>query len=353
MQYLPYLHEAGLKIEIFPILPREAISGYSGRFNFLKSRLKSYYKVGKRLFRERGNNTLIHIHSELFPYIPFFMEFGYLSLIGKKKYIIELDDAWFHRYDNNKSAIIRLLLGNKIRSLMHNSTLVIAGNKYIADYALDSGATHVEIIPTVVDVEKYRLFKINVHSKNTSEFLSEYISMSREPIPMVGWIGSPATTKFLQSISGAIKYLYDNKIARFVAFGADAKMVSDLPIIAVPWRNEFELEVLSQFDIGIMPLNDTLFEKGKCGYKLIQYMACSLPVVASPIGVNESIILHGETGFLASSEIEWIEYLTTLCKDAELRKKLGQSGFMRADRLYSLKVTAPRFVSLLETFSQI
>ena len=156
LQYLPFLEKAGIEIEVFPILGVHGISGRSTWFKFLISRIKSFYHVGKRLYKEKRKNSIIHLHSELFPFVPFCLEFCYLSFLGKTKYIIEFDDAWFHRYDSNKSFIIRAILGKKIDKLMKHSILVIAGNQCIADRAKLAGAHFIEIIPTVVDLTMYK-----------------------------------------------------------------------------------------------------------------------------------------------------------------------------------------------------
>ena len=347
--------EAGIDVEIFPIINSDGISGQYKILIFLKSRLKSYYRVLKRLFKEKGKKSLIHIHSELFPFIPFWIEYGYLFFLGKRKYLIELDDAWFHRYDDHNSTIIRLFLGKKIDLLMRHSLLVIAGNQYIANRAELVGAKCIEIVPTVVDVENYKHYllssKDKQHISSNAEMPELRETLNYKNKPIIGWIGSPATTKFLLAIANIIKLLNDKGVANFVAIGADPLQVKGLPIKVIPWNEQIELETLYQFDIGIMPLTDSLFERGKCGYKLIQYMACGLPVVASPVGVNSTIVVHNETGYLASTEDEWIKYLSLLCSDFVLRNRLGQEGLIRADNLYSLRVTSPKLISLLRNAS--
>ncbi len=353
VQYLPYLKEVGICVEVFPILRSSGISGRSGIFLFIGSRLKSYYRVGKKLFKERGTESIIHIHSELFPFVPFWLEYGYLSLLGKRKFIIELDDAWFHRYDAHKSQIIKLLLGAKINLLMKHSTLLIAGNKYIADRGRLAGAKYIEIIPTVVDVERYKNYKVTNNDKNFSKdkLLVSYNSELEEVTkrkPVIGWIGSPATTKFLLTISDVIISLTNNDVASFVAFGADPYQIRMLPVRVVSWSEQIELETLHKFDIGIMPLIDSPFERGKCGYKIIQYMAIGLPVVASPVGVNESIVVHNVTGYLAKTNDDWHKYLSVLCNDSGLREEMGQEGLLRVDKLYSLRVTSSQFVSAMK-----
>ena len=112
---------------------------------------------------------------------------------------------------------------------------------------------------------------------------------------------------------------------RFTAIGIDAQQLG-LPIASVPWSEDTEVASLQTLDVGIMPLLDGPFERGKCGYKLIQYMACGLPVVASPVGVNRQIVEHGVNGFLAETPAQWAEALQTLLADPALRERMGQAG---------------------------
>jgi glycosyltransferase involved in cell wall biosynthesis len=353
LQYIPALTDVGFKVEIFPILVDASIFGRSGLLSSVGSRIKSFGHIALRLLRDRRHEIAIHIHFELFPWLPYFLERCILLLAGKKKYTIELDDAWFHSYDENKSPIIRFIFGKKIDKLMRHSTLVIAGNEYIAGRARRAGAPRVEVVPTVVNVDRYQ-FKDGFPSQSVGfgPALAEYsekTTAADSNTQVIGWIGSPSTTKFLVSIGDVLKTLSNDGIAEFVAIGADLSELGDLPVRVIPWNESTETLALHRINIGIMPLSDSLFSRGKCGYKLVQYMACGLPVVASPIGVNTSIVVHGETGFLASTQGEWYKYLSLLCNDASLRRRLGQAGFERAEEHYSLRVTAPRVASIMKS----
>jgi glycosyltransferase involved in cell wall biosynthesis len=115
----------------------------------------------------------------------------------------------------------------------------------------------------------------------------------------------------------------------------------------VPWSEDTEVDCISRFDIGIMPVPDEPFEQGKCGYKLIQYMACGKPVVASPVGANRDIVHHGVNGFVATSEAEWMDSLMTLCRDPATRDRMGKAGRARVEAQYALDVAAPRLHAIL------
>jgi glycosyltransferase involved in cell wall biosynthesis len=355
IQYLPALKSAGLDVEVFAVLDDQAIAGRSNGLSLVLSRLRSFGRVARRLLRERNRDSHIHIYIELLPWLPFFVERMLLLIAGRRRYSIELDDAWFHRYDDHRSVFVRFVLGSKIDRLMRQSRLVIAGNDYIAQRARVAGARSVEVIPTVVDIERYRPESADFRSGGEigSMPAGSQMPTSGAPqgkLPVIGWIGSPATTSLLLHIGEVIQRMHHAGLASFVAIGADASKLATLPVRCIPWSEDSEVTALHRLDVGIMPLTDTLFERGKSGYKIIQYMACGLPVVASPVGVNRFIVVHGQTGFLASTDDEWFEYLSKLCADRSLRLRLGKSGLARADSCYSLRVVAPKVVS---TFGEL
>ena len=133
---------------------------------------------------------------------------------------------------------------------------------------------------------------------------------------------------------------------RFTAIGIDAQLL-ELPMASVPWSEDTEVASLQTLDVGIMPLLDGPFERGKCGYKLIQYMACGLPVVASPVGVNRQIVEHGVNGFLAETPAQWADALQTLLADPGATQRMGQAGRRKVESQYCTQVTGPKLASLL------
>ena len=124
----------------------------------------------------------------------------------------------------------------------------------------------------------------------------------------------------------------------------EARRVGNLEVIA--WSEDTEVDAIQSMDIGVMPLPDTPWARGKCGYKLIQYMACGLPVVASPVGVNKEILEHGVNGFLAESDAEWRTAIEALISDPDLRRRMGAAGRKKVENEYSLQVWGPRVANL-------
>ena len=163
----------------------------------------------------------------------------------------------------------------------------------------------------------------------------------------VGWIGSPSTWAFVKPIVPLLTELMDSLNFTVKVVGAGPQTKSPPRFEFLPWSEAEEIRFIQSMDIGIMPLPDEPWARGKCGYKLIQYMACGLPVIASPVGVNSSIVDHGKNGFLATTPQEWAEAITTLARDATLRRTMGAEGRRKIERAYSLAVHGPRLAGML------
>ncbi|HSN89753.1 MAG TPA: oligosaccharide flippase family protein, partial [Anaeromyxobacteraceae bacterium] len=164
----------------------------------------------------------------------------------------------------------------------------------------------------------------------------------------IGWIGSPTTQAHLEHVAPALATFCAERGARVHLIGATKGFtLRGVPVEVVPWSSGGEVAELRRLDLGIMPLPDSPWERGKCGFKLIQYMGCSLPVIASPVGVNAEIVVHGETGLLATGEEEWLAALRTLGGSAALRARMGAAGRARLEARYTLQAVAPRLIGLL------
>jgi glycosyltransferase involved in cell wall biosynthesis len=328
-QYLPYLKDAGILVTVAPLFDDDYIKGiYSNKV----SKLSVFIAYIRRLFlmlRARQFDV-VWLEKEMLPWVPAWLE---LALFSRKvPLVVDYDDAVFHRYDMHQSSIVRRLLGQKIDKIMKRANLVVVGNEYLANRAQNSGAKRVEVLPTVVDMMRYTVHK-PANNKST----------------VVGWIGSPSTAKFLHQIGPALKEVVASRGVQIIAIGPNTEQLKDLPIKILPWTEETEVSDICNFDIGIMPLPDAPFERGKCGYKLIQYMACNKPVVASPVGVNQRIVSHGVNGFLASTYEEWVQALLHLIDNPMLRKEMGVMGRQKVEAEYSLQIAVGRLIELLKS----
>lgn len=328
-QYLPYLKSKRFDVVVAPLLGDDYVAGlYQGRIP-LASVIQSYWTRWQWL-RRVADFEAVWVEKEMLPWIPAGLELG--GVPRDIPLIVDYDDAVFHRYDQHQWAIVRTVLGRKIDAVMRRANLVVAGNEYLADRARQAGAQRVEILPTVVDSQRY-ITTLPVES----------------PVITIGWMGSPATAHYLHLLAPALQTLTATRNIRLVAVGANPAQLEPLPFAVQPWTEASEVAAIQQFDIGIMPLPDEPFERGKCGYKLIQYMACGKSVVASPVGVNSIIVRNGVEGFLAYSTDEWIASLQKLVDNSVLRKQMGQAGRARVEAEYSLQVTAPKLERLLRS----
>lgn len=333
-QYLPYLRERGFDITVSPLLDNAYIQRrYSGqRTSFQKVVLNYVQRISSLLQCDRYD--LIWLEKEALPWIPPPLEL--LLYKSRVPYLVDYDDAIFHQYDQHPSRLVRSLLGKKIDRVMQRAAMVIAGNDYLADRAFQSGAKKVEVLPTVIDLDRYPL-----------------VPGSENEVFTIGWIGSPMTCDYLREIHPALKEVCRDSTARVVAIGAKGLELEDVPLEIKPWSEATEVQEIQQFDVGIMPLSDFPWEWGKCGLKLIQYMACACPVIGSPIGVNTKIINQGINGFQASHLDEWIKALQTFKNDSMLKQCMGKAGRAKIEEQYCLQVVAPKLAQLLHQAKEI
>jgi glycosyltransferase involved in cell wall biosynthesis len=327
--YQEYLRERGIGITWQPLLENEYLERFSRGQTSPRTKIAlSYAKRLGQLLRQK-NFDILWVQYELFPYLP--AAFERLAFLTGKPVLCDYDDAIFHMYDSHKNKAVRWLLARKLETLLRGSSACSCGNKYLRAYAKRYCNNSV-IIPTVVDTTVFFPAKNGARRRVT-----------------VGWIGSPSTWRYVTPLSALLSHIAQSNNTNIKVVGAGSKAKKVPGIQFLEWIQEAEVSVIQTMDIGIMPLPNEPWAWGKCGYKLIQYMACGLPVVASPVGVNCEIIQHGENGFLASSEKEWAEALDVLIRNPELRSKMGSAGRAKVEAHYSLKAHAPRVEALLRS----
>ena len=331
-QYVGWLRDHGFSVDIHPLFDKNYLSRkYAGRAPWREA-LHAYSGRIKQLLALREYDV-VWVEKEMLPWVPSLLE--RMLTPSRPKLVVDYDDAIFHSYDQHRSTLVRAVLGDKIDDVMRRADMVLAGNAYLAGRAASAGCARVECLPTVVDLDRYPL-TVRQHAKEEGI----------RPV-VIGWIGSPATAHYLSLLSGVAERLQARYSVRFVAIGARPDQVDGSPFETLPWTEASEAQLLSSIDIGIMPLVDGPWERGKCGYKLIQYMACSCPVVASPVGVNGEIVSEGINGYLADSEAGWERALSTLIERPRLRQMLGEQGRTRVEQMYSLQAQAPRLCNMI------
>jgi glycosyltransferase involved in cell wall biosynthesis len=253
----------------------------------------------------------------------------------RSKLVFDFDDAiWRTQVGFNKSgnqSLYFLKNPSKTADIIKASHLVIAGNRFLEEYALQFNS-NVEIIPTTIDTDEYA-----------------YVEQEEKPSVCIGWSGSFSTIIYVEQmlhIYKAIKDKYGDRVY-FKVIGDGTFKSSDPDIQGIPWRKETELEDLSEIDIGLMPLSDDEWTKGKCALKGLQYMALGIPTIMSPVGVNNDVVRHGENGMLASTDEEWIDAISTLVEDARLRNRMGRKGRQTVVEDYSVHANKGKYLEYL------
>jgi len=311
-QYFPFLEARGIEPKWQP---------FSGT---LKERLASY--------QDLSSYDVVCIQRRLFS--PF--EFHHIRR-RSKKVLFDLDDAIMYR-SAGSFAHYSFSRWFKFRRMVKGSDLVTVGNQFLREEVLRvDRKKEVTLIPTCIDTSLYPKKK---EINDSAEFI-------------LGWIGTRGNLKYLKKLDPIFERIgrqFPNVRLKIVS--NDFYDPLSLPVIKKPWRLEDENEDLISFDVGLMPLDDDLWSRGKCGLKIIQYLSVGVPAVCTPVGINGDIVKDGENGFWASTPEEWVDRLAMLIRDRELRRKMGLQGIATIEKEYSLAVTAEKFLRVLESLTK-
>jgi hypothetical protein len=334
-QYKNYL-EKEFNVIYYPLFDDEYINnlyGNKGRnyYKLLVSYIVRLFQVLKYLWSDK----IIFIEYELLPYFPPILE--YLLYKTKVKIVLDYDDAIFHNYDLNSNFIVRRLLKNKIPSIVKYANSVITGSPYLSNYLYKYNNNIIEI-PTSINFESY---KVNLKKKSSDDFIS------------IGWIGSKSTSINVINIKDVIKKINEiNPKVIFKFMGFDSSLKSQLNFLNVEfynWSEKDELVFLNNIDLGIMPLDDNPFNRGKCGFKLIQYMAMGKPTISSPLEANVKIN-RGNDNLFASSEEEWIISIMRFISNLNYYQEVGVNNKSIVEKYYSVEVN---YVNYIKIFNKI
>ncbi|MES2979242.1 MAG: glycosyltransferase family 4 protein [Pseudomonadota bacterium] len=269
---------------------------------------------------------LFMVHCELFPFLPAPLE----RILLRKPYLYDFDDAFYLRYRLGARPVARTLLGNKFDTVLAGAASVTAGNAVLEGYAVKFNRS-VSRLPTVVDTTRY-------------------LPVKRTPgrALRIGWIGSPSTASYLPELVAPLSRLGLEGPVELVVIGGKAPAISNVDVIELPWSEDTEIVLINSFDIGVMPLPDDEWARGKCAFKLVQYMACAVPVVASPVGANRELV-SPECGLLAGDENAWLDCLRQLRDDPGLRQQMGEAGRQRIVEHYSLHTALPKLAHVIQS----
>lgn len=335
-QYIPLLESLGFQVAVSPFYTPELFRIlYDGGKYFWKAALFMLQSLKRwQLLVQGMDYDLFFVHREILPFGPPVFELA-LSRIKRRGLVYDFDDAiYLPNVSEANRCFSRLKWPQKVPGVIRASNRVVTGNEYLAEYARAYNGS-VTVIPTCVD---------------TSKFVPRDCAGSNGKQPVVGWIGSPTTVSYLLTLREVLRRLACSR--RFTLCVSGANRALEFPgvkVADVPWSMAEEVSLFNRCDVGIYPLWDDAWTRGKCGFKAIQFMACGVPVVAGAVGVNREIIQDGVNGFLATNEAEWEEKLGYLLADPGLRRKLGRAARETIQERYSLAVHGPTLAALLRS----
>lgn len=299
----------------------------------IMSLINGYFKRWLLLF-SIGRYQYIFIHREVAPLGPPLFEWLMVKF-SSAKLIYDFDDAIWLTDNLEESNFIRLVRWRiKVASICKWSSIISCGNEYLANYARNFN-TSVVVNPTTIDIDGIKSEKIRTSSNQGVNEIT------------IGWTGSHSTLKYLNQIEAVIRQLQNSNPNIKLLVIANKK--PDLKISNFEfrmWSKATEIEDLMNISIGIMPLPDNDWTKGKCGFKILQYMALGIPCIASNVGVNQQIIQHGINGYLCSTVEEWVHYFHLLISNPSLREEIGQNGKKTVRDHYSVAANSDNFLRL-------
>ena len=337
-QYLPYLAAAGVKPTVLSVVPDQLLRArYAGgrayRVVYHLTVLWRTVQIVLSCLACAGRFDAIVIQRVILP--P-----PLAKLLGRirRKVVFDFDDAIYLTDGLEQGMFSRLqgwLRRGAVAHTLSNVGHAIVENCYNRSYATRycPGAS---IITGPIDTERY----------------TPGAGASGDEV-VLGWVGKQSTESYLNLIRPALSEIGKrHPNVRLLLIGAEKSTIPGLRVERRAWTLESELQDLWQFDIGLMPLPDDAWTRGKGGYKLLQYMALGIPAVASPVGVNSEIVADGESGFLARSQDDWVDCLSRLICDEALRGRMGSVGRLRAEQRYSLRESSTRLLEILRELAR-
>lgn len=255
-----------------------------------------------------------------------------IAKVLRRKYIYDFDDAiWLPNYSDSNARFQKLKMYKKVNKAMKWADRITAGNAYLEEYAQQFN-TNTQVIPTTIDTQKVH----NLSGNPDTE------------IPIIGWTGSHTTMKYLDTLIPVLDELAKEVQFKFRVISNQSMDTERDYLEFIPWNKETEIKDLAQLNIGVMPLADNEWSRGKCGFKALQYMALGIPAVVSPVGVNTTIIQNGKNGYLCASPEEWKTALRELLQDPDKRNELGKAGQERVREAYSVKANLTNYLNLFK-----
>lgn len=331
--YLPFLAAEGI---IYRVSSFYSIGGWQrlykqgGFFRKALSVCAGFFRRWADLFRVI-NYRYVYVYREAAPVGPPFFEWVIAKLL-RKRIIYDFDDAIWIPVTSEQNKIVRYFKWfSKVGTICRIATTVTVGNNFLGEFARKYNK-RVIVIPTVVNTD-------TAHNRLQNQD-TEY--------PVVGWTGTFSTLKYLDIVVPVLQRLQEKISFTFLVIANKDPQLPLKNYQFAAWNKETEIEDLLKMHVGLMPLYNNDIEKGKCGFKAIQYMALGIPAIVSPVGVNTEVVIHGVNGYVAGTEKEWEKYLEQLLGDTTTRIQYGKESRLHIELNYSVKGTVSRFITLFD-----
>jgi len=329
-QWEPHLRRAGVEVEFRPFLCDDVMPFLYEHGHWLRKAraTRDGYRSRLRDLHREASYDAAYVFREAALFGPAWIE----GRVAKRwPVVFDFDDAIYLPDSSPANSFVRFLKSpSKTDSICRVATEVMAGNPTLAAYA-ERRSSRVTIVPSTIDTDSYRPLPRS----------------ARQPL-VIGWTGSQTTLKHLEPLVPLLVSLRRSVDFRLRVIGGILRGAEGLEVENIRWSAEREVEDLRILDIGLMPLPDDEWSRGKCGMKALQYMGLGIPPVVSPVGANATIVEDGVSGFHARTPGEWIDRLRRLLGDAELRARVGAAGRARVEAEFSAVAQAPRVAAIFQ-----
>lgn len=332
-QYLGFLREKGWNFKLAPFLdditwqilykPGHALPKTWGIIKGFLKRVFLLFSVSYYDF--------IFIHREATPVGPPWFEWVAAKVLNKK-IVYDFDDAiWLPNTSENNKIVADIKWHRKVEAICRWAYKVSCGNAYLRNYAQQFN-TNAFITPTTIDT-------INLHNQIKEQNTANIV---------IGWTGTHSTIKYLTQLVPVLQKLEQKYTFEFCVISNQKPELPIRSLVYKPWRKETEIADLLQFNVGLMPLEDDIWAKGKCAFKALQYMALGVPALVSPVGMNTEVVTHAVNGFICGSPDEWYYALEKVISNAVLRENLGTAAREKIERCYAVTANRLNFLGLFE-----
>jgi glycosyltransferase involved in cell wall biosynthesis len=340
-QYLPALEAEGFECDVRPLFPDRYLERTYGNSNRRRALLSLAPEIANALLRrwwlllgEASAYDVVHLQYEALPYLPF--AFERCLFAGRTRVVVDFDDAFHVGYEQHRNPAVRVLLGTKISRVAGASRHVIVANGTLAAWA-ERLNPRVSLITNAIDLRRYP---------------AGPCAAGGDGVPTIVWIGTPVTARYLRLLEEPLRALRERHPFRLKVIGTPDFRMEGIDVVAKPWSEATEVEELAASDIGIMPLPDDDWARGKSALKLLQYMAAGIAAVGSAVGANCEVVSDGDNGMLARSPEEWTAKLARLIEDPTERARLAAAGRASVEERHSLQASAPRFVEVVRQVAE-